>query len=70
MRPQSSNSTGLRFISGIICRSKVLMFERMLFRATRGNMLFNQEPADEQIMDPVSTEMVFFLLFTFKKIDN
>jgi len=46
------------------------MFERMLFRATRGNMLFNQEPADEQIMDPVSTEMVFFLLFTFKKIDN
>ncbi|QCE09301.1 V-type proton ATPase subunit a1 isoform X1 [Vigna unguiculata] len=58
MRPQSSNSTGLRFISGIICRSKVLMFERMLFRATRGNMLFNQEPADEQIMDPVSTEMI------------
>ncbi|WVZ01560.1 hypothetical protein V8G54_027629 [Vigna mungo] len=58
MRPQSSNSSGLRFISGIICKSKVLRFERMLFRATRGNMLFNQEPADEQIMDPVSTEMI------------
>lgn len=25
-------------------------------------MLFNQAPADEQIMDPISTEMVFFLL--------
>ncbi|XP_047160573.1 V-type proton ATPase subunit a1 [Vigna umbellata] len=57
-RPQSSNSSGLRFISGIICKSKVLRFERMLFRATRGNMLFNQEPADEQIMDPASTEMI------------
>ena len=69
MRPQSSNSSGLRFISGIICKSKVLRFERMLFRATRGNMLFNQAPADELIMDPVSAEMVFFLI-TSKNIDN
>ncbi|XP_028189947.1 V-type proton ATPase subunit a1-like isoform X3 [Glycine soja] len=58
MRPQSSNSSGLRFISGIICKSKVLRFERMLFRATRGNMLFNLAPADEQIMDPVSADMI------------
>ncbi|KAL2332065.1 hypothetical protein Fmac_019646 [Flemingia macrophylla] len=58
MRPQSSNSSGLRFISGIICKSKLLRFERMLFRATRGNMLFNQAPADEQIMDPVTSEMI------------
>ncbi|XP_027339869.1 V-type proton ATPase subunit a1 isoform X3 [Abrus precatorius] len=58
VRPQPSNSSGLRFICGIICKSKVLRFERMLFRATRGNMLFNQAPADEQIMDPVSTEMI------------
>lgn len=65
MRPQPSNTSGLRFISGIICKSKVLRFERMLFRATRGNMLFNQAPAGEQIMDPVSTEMVFFFLITF-----
>ncbi|XP_058729864.1 V-type proton ATPase subunit a1-like [Vicia villosa] len=56
--PTKSNQSGLRFISGIICKSKVLRFERMLFRATRGNMLFNQAPADEQIMDPISTEMV------------
>jgi len=56
--PAPSNQSGLRFISGIICKSKVLRFERMLFRATRGNMLFNQAPADEHIMDPISTEMV------------
>ncbi|KAK4255033.1 hypothetical protein QN277_008087 [Acacia crassicarpa] len=57
-RPASSNQSGLRFVSGIVCKSKVLRFERMLFRATRGNMFFNQAPADEQIMDPISTEMV------------
>ncbi|KAI4334446.1 hypothetical protein L6164_019140 [Bauhinia variegata] len=58
MRPRPSNQSGLRFISGIISKSKVLRFERMLFRATRGNMLFNQAPADEQIVDPVSNEMI------------
>lgn len=58
LRSVPPNQSGLRFISGIIPRSKVLRFERMLFRATRGNMLFNQAPADEEIMDPVSTEMV------------
>lgn len=60
MRPGPSNQSGLSFISGIIIRSKVLMFERMLFRATRGNMHFSQAPADEKILDPVSTEMVIF----------
>ncbi|KAM1099846.1 hypothetical protein ACFX15_006163 [Malus domestica] len=58
IRPGPSDQSGLRFVSGIICKSKALRFERMLFRATRGNMLFNHAPADEQIMDPLSTEMV------------
>ncbi|GFP94839.1 v-type proton ATPase subunit a1 [Phtheirospermum japonicum] len=58
MQPGSSNQSGVRFISGIICKSKLLSFERMLFRTTRGNMLFNQEPADDKILDPGSNEMV------------
>ncbi|KAH1108933.1 hypothetical protein J1N35_012701 [Gossypium stocksii] len=53
-----ADQSGLRFISGIICKSKALRFERMLFRATRGNMLFNQAPAGEEIVDPLSAEMV------------
>ncbi|KAH9661042.1 V-type proton ATPase subunit a1 [Citrus sinensis] len=61
IRAGPSNQSGLRFISGIICKSKVLRFERMLFRATRGNMLFNQAPADEEIMDPV--EKTIFVVF-------
>lgn len=62
MRPGPSNQSGLQYISGIICKSKILRFERMLFRATRGNMLFNQAPADENIVDPVSDEKVLFFL--------
>ncbi|KAL4284341.1 hypothetical protein GQ457_16G007520 [Hibiscus cannabinus] len=55
---RTTDQSGLRFISGIICKSKALRFERMLFRATRGNMLFNQAPAGEEIMDPLSAEKV------------
>ncbi|KAK8695536.1 hypothetical protein V6N13_000690 [Hibiscus sabdariffa] len=55
---RTTDQSGLRFISGIICKSKALKFERMLFRATRGNMLFNQAPAGEEIMDPLSAEKV------------
>nr|GMD61377.1 V-type proton ATPase subunit A1-like [Ipomoea batatas] len=63
LRPELSSQSGIRFISGIICKSKVLRFERMLFRATRGNMLFNQAVADDQILDPTSNEMVEKIVF-------
>ncbi|XP_015058844.1 V-type proton ATPase subunit a1 [Solanum pennellii] len=63
MQPELSNQSGVRFISGIICKSKVLQFERMLFRATRGNMLFHQGVADEEILDPSSNEMVEKIVF-------
>ncbi|CAL4946702.1 unnamed protein product [Urochloa decumbens] len=54
----SSGNSGVRFVSGIILKSKALAFERMLFRATRGNMLFNQAPAGEPVTDPISGEEV------------
>ncbi|KAF9593764.1 hypothetical protein IFM89_025231 [Coptis chinensis] len=63
MQPGPSNQAGLRFISGIICKSKVLTFERMLFRATRGNMFFNQAPAEQHVMDPLLTEVVEKVVF-------
>ncbi|KAL4295998.1 hypothetical protein GQ457_12G026840 [Hibiscus cannabinus] len=62
----TADQPGLRFISGIICKSKALRFERILFRATRGNMLFNQAPAGEEIMDPLSAvkaEKTVFVVF-------
>ncbi|XP_016500848.2 V-type proton ATPase subunit a1 isoform X1 [Nicotiana tabacum] len=63
MRSELSNQSGVRFMSGIICKSKVVQFERMLFRATRGNMLFNQAVADDEILDPSSNEMVEKVVF-------
>ncbi|KNA18565.1 hypothetical protein SOVF_069640 isoform B [Spinacia oleracea] len=50
--------SGVRCMCGIICKSKALKFERMLFRATRGNLLFNQAPADVYITDPTTSETV------------
>lgn len=63
VQPELSNQSGVSFISGIICQSKVLQFERMLFRTTRGNMLFHQAVADEEILDPSSNEMVEKIVF-------
>lgn len=53
--------SGVRCMCGIICKSKALKFERMLFRATRGNLLFNQAPADVYITDPTTSETVSIL---------
>jgi V-type ATPase 116kDa subunit family len=61
---ETSNGAGLRFVCGIISSSKEMMFERMLFRATRGNMFFNRSPAGELVTDPISGDQVF-VLFCF-----
>ncbi|KAK4785439.1 hypothetical protein SAY86_002128 [Trapa natans] len=63
MGPSISDQSGVNYISGIICKSKVVIFERMLFRATRGNMLFNQAPVDEEIVDPVTSEKEVKIVF-------
>ncbi|KAJ3669145.1 hypothetical protein LUZ60_011095 [Juncus effusus] len=63
---ETSNSAGLRFICGIITSNKEMIFERMLFRATRGNMFFNQAPAGELVTDPISgdeLEKTVFVVF-------
>ncbi|KAG8078404.1 hypothetical protein GUJ93_ZPchr0007g4111 [Zizania palustris] len=54
----TTDNSGVKFVSGIILKSKALAFERMLFRATRGNMFFNQAPAGEPVTDPISGEEV------------
>ncbi|RZC70403.1 hypothetical protein C5167_033571 [Papaver somniferum] len=67
---EQSSQFGLRYISGIVCKSKALSFEKMLFRATRGNMLFKQAPVEERLMDPVSTEMVCICVFVFFPVQS
>ena len=41
----------LGFVTGVIARTKVPLFERTVWRATRGNMLFRQSAIDEPIYD-------------------
>ncbi|XP_051143350.1 V-type proton ATPase subunit a1-like isoform X2 [Andrographis paniculata] len=58
MQHGTSHQSGVKFISGIICKSNIMRFERMLFRTTRGNMFFNQARTDDHIVDPATNEMV------------
>ncbi|KAH9322220.1 hypothetical protein KI387_016859, partial [Taxus chinensis] len=53
---ETSKQGRLGFISGLIPKAKAIPFERILFRATRGNMYLKQVPVEEPVTDPVSGE--------------
>ncbi|XP_057827515.1 V-type proton ATPase subunit a1 isoform X2 [Cryptomeria japonica] len=53
----------LGFVSGLVPTAKVVPFERVLFRATRGNMLFKQVAVEQHVKDPVLSEMVPKVVF-------
>ncbi|KAL6517335.1 V-type proton ATPase subunit a3 [Orobanche minor] len=50
----SSKQIKLGFITGLVPRNKSMSFERILFRATRGNVFMKQSMVDEPVIDPVS----------------
>ena len=58
----SSNSAAgasavrLGFITGVILTNKVISFERILFRATRGNMFLKQSQILGTVVDPTTGE--------------
>lgn len=55
-----------RYITGVINRTKVPSFERVLWRATRGNLFSRQSDIGDAIKDPQSGEMVeknVFIIF-------
>uniref|UniRef100_A0A0D9XIB4 V-type proton ATPase subunit a n=1 Tax=Leersia perrieri TaxID=77586 RepID=A0A0D9XIB4_9ORYZ len=51
-----SKQVKLGSLSGLVPKEKAMAFERILFRATRGNMFLRQEPVDEAVTDPQSGE--------------
>jgi len=63
----SGGDSGLNFVTGIILRNKVNTFERVLWRAMRGNLFLRQSPINEPIKDPSTGEYeeknVFIVLF-------
>ncbi|XP_031269107.1 V-type proton ATPase subunit a3-like [Pistacia vera] len=48
----------LGFVSGLVPREKSMAFERILFRATRGNVFLKQSVVEDSVTDPVSGEKV------------
>lgn len=58
MTTDPSKQVRLGYISGLVPRAKSILFERILFRATRGNVYLKQAVVDDPVMDPVSGEKV------------
>lgn len=71
MSADPSKQVKLGYVSGLVSREKSMAFERILFRATRGNVFLKQVVLDDTVIDPVSGEKVssctslcfFFLCF-------
>ncbi|KAH7314748.1 hypothetical protein KP509_21G018800 [Ceratopteris richardii] len=63
---EPSKQSRLGFITGLIAKSKASAFERILFRATRGNLFLKQAELDAPVQDPATgekMEKVVFLVF-------
>jgi V-type H+-transporting ATPase subunit a len=55
--------TRLGYIAGVVSRSRLSAFERILFRATRGNMYLRSADIAQQVRDPHSGELIFKSVF-------
>ncbi|KAK6136714.1 hypothetical protein DH2020_029542 [Rehmannia glutinosa] len=70
----SSKQVRLGFITGLVPRDKSMAFERILFRATRGNVFLKQATVDEPVIDPASGEKVeknvFAVFFSGERAKN
>ncbi|KAG6572057.1 V-type proton ATPase subunit a3, partial [Cucurbita argyrosperma subsp. sororia] len=53
-----SKPVNLGFLSGLVPRGKSMAFERILFRATRGNVFLKQAVVEDPVPDPISGEKV------------
>jgi hypothetical protein len=54
----SSKQVKLGFLTGLVPREKSMAFERIIFRATRGNVFLRQAVVEDPVTDPVSGEKV------------
>ncbi|KAK4771773.1 hypothetical protein SAY86_013548 [Trapa natans] len=66
MASDPSKQIKLGFLCGLVPRDKSMAFERILFRATRGNAFLRQVEVEDPVVDPASGEKVeknVFLVF-------
>lgn len=60
---ETSNPIKLGYIAGLLPREKSMSFERILFRATRGNCFLKQATIKHPVLDPLSGEKVPKFIF-------
>ncbi|KAG6438491.1 hypothetical protein O3G_MSEX000014 [Manduca sexta] len=60
---QALESAGLYFVAGVILRERIPAFERMLWRACRGNVFLRQAEIDTPLEDPSSSDQVYKSVF-------
>ncbi|KAJ3124414.1 H(+)-transporting V0 sector ATPase subunit a [Nowakowskiella sp. JEL0407] len=53
---EHGGGTQLEFITGVVPRQRMGLFERILFRSLRGNLYFNWAEIDEPLNDPNNTD--------------
>eukprot|EP01119_Soliformovum_irregulare_P000475 TRINITY_DN1032_c0_g1_i2.p1 TRINITY_DN1032_c0_g1~~TRINITY_DN1032_c0_g1_i2.p1 ORF type:complete len:833 (+),score=264.88 TRINITY_DN1032_c0_g1_i2:93-2591(+) len=58
VQTHASRSVKLGFVTGVLARSKFITFERVLWRATRGNLFMKHSDIEEAIRDPHTGESV------------
>ena len=65
-----SRSINLGFVAGVVPRLRMSSFERILWRALRGNLYMNYAEIEEPIRDPTTDEVVtknIFIIFAHGK---
>ncbi|CAN0906492.1 V-type proton ATPase subunit a3 [Linum grandiflorum] len=74
MTTDPSKHVKLGFVSGLVPRDKAMAFERILFRATRGNVFLKQSVAVNPVVDPGSGEKVeknvFIVFYSGERAKN
>lgn len=69
-----TKAVNLGFLTGVIPREKVRGFERVLWRATRGNVFFKSTIIEEKLKDPTTGETVeknvFIVFFQGERIQS
>ncbi|CAK9178467.1 unnamed protein product [Ilex paraguariensis] len=74
MSTDFSKQVKLGYVSGLVAREKSLAFERVLFRATRGNVFLKQATVEDPVKDPVSGDKinknVFIVFYSGERAKN
>ncbi|KAF5443885.1 hypothetical protein F2P56_036407 [Juglans regia] len=74
MLTDSSKQVKLGFLTGLVPREKSMAFERIIFRATRGNVFIRHAVVEDPVTDPVSgvkiEKNVFVVFYSGEKAKN